>query len=250
MSAAKSLLVTGGSRGIGAAISLLAAQRGWRVAVNYARNEAAANDVVSRIAAAGGEAFAVRGDVGHEADIISMFAEVEHRFGRVDALVNNAGIVDRKARVEDMDAGRLERMMRVNLIGTIIAAREAVKRMSTAHGGRGGVIVNVSSVAARLGSPDEYADYAAAKAGVETFTVGLAREVAQEGIRVNCVRPGTIDTEIHASGGQPDRAQRVSAAIPLRRPGTADEVAEAVLYLLSDAASYSTGSILEVSGGR
>jgi NAD(P)-dependent dehydrogenase (short-subunit alcohol dehydrogenase family) len=246
----KALLVTGGSRGIGAAVCLLAAQRGWRVAVNYASNEAAASEVVSRIEAAGGEAFAVQGDVGFEADILGMFAAVESRFGRIDGLVNNAGIVDRKERVDQMDAARLERMMRVNLIGTIICAREAVKRMSTTHGGSGGVIVNVSSVAARLGSPDEYVDYAAAKAGVETFTVGLAREVATESIRVNCVRPGTIDTEIHASGGQPDRAQRVSAAIPMRRPGTAEEVAEAVVYLLSDAASYTTGSVLEVAGGR
>jgi NAD(P)-dependent dehydrogenase (short-subunit alcohol dehydrogenase family) len=250
MNEGRSLLVTGGSRGIGAATCLLAARSGWRVAVNYAQNADAAADVVARIKAVGGEAFALQGDVAMEADIVSMFAEVEQRFGRVDGLVNNAGIVAPRSRVEHMDAGRLERMVRVNLIGTMIASREAVKRMSTARGGRGGTIVNVSSVAARLGSPDEYVDYAAAKAGVETFTVGLAREVALEGIRVNCVRPGTIDTEIHASGGQPDRAQRVSSAIPMRRPGTAEEIASAICYFLSDAASYSTGAILDVAGGR
>lgn len=248
--ASKTLLVTGGSRGIGAATCLLAGQRGWRVAVNYHSNERAAHDVVRGIESAGGEAFAIQGDAGSETDIVFMFAEIDRRFGRLDALVNNAGVVNRKARLDEMDAGRFERMMRINVVGPMIVTREAVKRMSARHGGHGGVIVNVSSVAAVLGSAGEYVDYAASKGAIETFTRGLAREVATEGIRVNCVRPGTIDTEIHASGGQPDRAARLAPLIPMQRPGTAGEVAEAVMYFLSDAASYSTGAILDVSGGR
>jgi NAD(P)-dependent dehydrogenase (short-subunit alcohol dehydrogenase family) len=250
MSEGKSVLVTGGSRGIGAAISLLAAQRGYRVAVNYHSNGRAAEKVVGEIAAACGEAFAVQGDASSETDIVFMFAEIDRRFGRLDALVNNAGVVDRKARLDQMDAGRIEHMLRVNVLGPMLCAREAVKRMSPLHGCKGGSIVNISSVAAVLGSAGEYVDYAGAKGAIESFTRGLAREVAAEGIRVNCVRPGTIDTEIHASGGQPDRAARVAPLIPVQRPGTAAEVAEAVLYLLSDAASYSTGAILDVSGGR
>lgn len=247
---AKTLLVTGGGRGIGAAVARLAAQAGYRVAVNYTSNDAAAAKTVAEIEAGGGEAFAVKGDVGSEPDVLSMFSAVDDRFGRLDALVNNAGVVDRKARVEDMSLERLDRMMRINVIGSILCAREAVKRMSTRNGGRGGAIVNISSVASVLGSPGEYIDYAASKGAVDTFTIGLAREVAEEGIRVNAVRPGTIDTEIHASGGQPDRAVRVAPMIPMKRPGTAEEIARAVLFLLSEEASYTTGAILDVSGGR
>ena len=247
---AKALLVTGGSRGIGAAISLQAARLGWRVAVNFHSTRDAADRVVDEIEAADGEAFAIQGDASSETDIVFMFAEVDRRFGRLDALVNNAGVVDRKARLDQMDAGRIERMLRVNVLGPMLCAREAVKRMSTLHGGQGGSIVNVSSVAAVLGSGGEYLDYASAKGAIETFTRGLAREVATEGIRVNCVRPGTIETEIHASGGQPDRAARVAPLIPMQRPGRAEEVADAVIYFLSDTASYTTGAILDVSGGR
>lgn len=250
MDAPKALLVTGGGRGIGAATSRLAAAAGWRVAVNYVSDKAAADALVSEIAGRGGEAFAVRGDVGEEADVLSMFAAVNARFGQLDALVNNAGIVDRKARVDEMSADRLARMMRINVIGSILCAREAVKRMSARHGGAGGAIVNVSSVAATLGSPGEYADYAASKGAIDTFTRGLAREVAEEGVRVNAVRPGIIDTEIHASGGQPDRIAAMRGLAPMRREGKAEEVARAILWLISDEASYTTGAILDVSGGR
>ncbi len=246
----KALLVTGGSRGIGAATARLAAQHGWRVAVNYVRDSQAAGKVVTQIEEQGGEAFAVQGDVASEADIMAMFEAVDGRFGSLEGLVNNAGVVDTKSRVDEMSGARLERQMRTNVIGSILCAREAVKRMSTKHGGRGGAIVNVSSVAAVLGSAGEYVDYAAAKGAIDTFTVGLAREVAEESIRVNGVRPGTIDTEIHASGGQPDRAQRVAAMIPMKRPGKADEIARAIVWLLSDDASYATGAVLDVSGGR
>ncbi|MEI9429985.1 SDR family oxidoreductase [Mesorhizobium sp. Cs1299R1N3] len=246
----KVLLVTGGSRGIGAAICRLGAKAGYRVAVNYASSKAAADALVAEIKAGGGEAVAVRGDVGKETDIVAMFGAVDHAFGRLDAFVNNAGIVDVKARVDEMDVSRLERMMRINVVGSFLCAREAVKRMSTRHGGSGGSIVNISSAAATLGSPGEYVDYAASKGAIDTFTIGLALEVAMEGIRVNAVRPGIIDTDIHASGGQPDRIERFRDLLPMKRAGTADEVAGAVLYLLSDAASYTTGAILNVSGGR
>ncbi|RUW55858.1 MULTISPECIES: SDR family oxidoreductase [unclassified Mesorhizobium] len=246
----KVLLVTGGSRGIGAAICRLGAKAGYRVAVNYASNKAAGDALVAEIRAGGGDAVAVRGDVGKETDIVAMFGAVDRAFGRLDAFVNNAGIVDVKARVDEMDVSRLERMMRINVVGSFLCAREAVKRMSTRHGGSGGAIVNISSAAATLGSPGEYVDYAASKGAIDTFTIGLAREVALEGIRVNAVRPGIIDTEIHASGGQPDRIERFRDLLPMKRAGTADEVAGAVLYLLSDAASYTTGAILNVSGGR
>jgi len=248
--AQKVLLVTGGSRGIGAAICRLGAKAGYRVAVNYASNKAAADALVSDIKAAGGDAFAVKGDVGSEADILSIFEAVDRTHGRLDAFVNNAGIVDAKARVDEMSAARLERMMRINVVGSILCAREAVKRMSTRHGGKGGAIVNISSAAAVLGAPDNYVDYAASKGAIDTFTIGLAREVALEGIRVNAVRPGIIDTDIHASGGQPDRVALIQDSLPMKRAGTADEVAAAILYLLSDAASYTTGAILNVSGGR
>ena len=250
MSECPVLLVTGGSRGIGAAVCLAAAEQGWRVVVNYASNEAAAQDVVARIRDAGGEAMAVKGDVGSEMDILALFAEVDRAYGRLDGLVNNAGIVDRAARVDEMSLGRLERMMRINIIGSMLCAREAVRRMSRRYGGRGGAIVNISSMAAVLGSPSQYVDYAASKAAIDTFTVGLAREVASEGVRINAVRPGIIDTDIHASGGEPDRATRLASAIPMQRPGTAREIADAVLHLLSPASSYTTGAILNVSGGR
>jgi NAD(P)-dependent dehydrogenase (short-subunit alcohol dehydrogenase family) len=246
----KTVLVTGGSRGIGAATSILAAKAGYRVAVNFANNEAAARKVVTEIEADGGEAFAVKADVGSEADVLAMFQAVDKRFGGLDALVNNAGIVDAKARVDEMSVERLERMMRTNIIGSFLCAREAVRRMSTKHGGKGGVIVNVSSVAATLGSSGDYVDYAASKGAIDTMTIGLAREVAAEGVRVNAVRPGMVETEIHASGGQPDRVARLAGTIPMHRAGKPEEIAEAILWFLSDAASYATGSLLTVSGGR
>ncbi|MER9894986.1 SDR family oxidoreductase [Mesorhizobium sp. M0119] len=246
----KILLVTGGSRGIGAATCRLAAKRGYRIAVNYASNAKAAETVVADIEAAGGEAFAVKADVGSETDVLAMFEAVDARFGRLDALVNNAGVVDQSARVDELSAARLERMMRINVIAPMLCAREAVKRMSTRHGGKGGAIVNVSSIAARLGGPGQYVDYAATKGAVDSFTIGLAREVAGEGIRVNAVSPGIIDTEIHASGGQPDRAERMRKVVPMQRVGTAEEVAAAILWLLSDEASYTTGANLEIGGGR
>jgi NAD(P)-dependent dehydrogenase (short-subunit alcohol dehydrogenase family) len=251
MSAGKKvLLVTGGSRGIGAATCRLGARAGYSIAVNYASNQAAADALVAEIRAAGSEAFAVKGDVGIEADIVAMFEAVDRAYGRLDGFVNNAAIVDAKTRVDEMSAARLERIMRINVVGSILCAREAVRRMSTRHGGSGGAIVNVSSAAAVLGAPDQYVDYAASKGAIDTFTVGLAREVAAEGVRVNAVRPGIIDTDLHASGGQPDRVALVKDSLPMKRAGTADEVAGAILYLLSDAASYTTGAILNVSGGR
>jgi NAD(P)-dependent dehydrogenase (short-subunit alcohol dehydrogenase family) len=244
------LLVTGASRGIGAAVSRLAAKQGWRVAVNYVSNRAAADAVIEAITADGGEAIAVKGDVGDAADITSMFEIVDRHFGRLDGLVNNAGIIDTAQRVDEMSVGRIERMMRVNVTGSILCAAEAVRRMSSKHGGKGGAIVNISSMAAIIGSPSQYVDYAASKAAIDTFTIGLAREVAADDIRVNAIRPGIIDTDIHASGGLPDRARDMAPNIPMQRPGTAEEVADAVLYLLSPAASYVTGAILNVSGGR
>ncbi|MGM4912186.1 SDR family oxidoreductase [Hyphomicrobiales bacterium] len=244
------LLVTGGSRGIGAAACLAAARHGWRVAVNYASNEEAANAVVSEIKKAGGNAIAIKGDVGNAADIVSMFEAIDRHFGRLDGLVNNAGIVDYIARVDEMSAERLERMMRINVTGSILCAGEAVRRMSTRHGGQGGAIVNVSSMAAVIGGPAQYVDYAASKAAIDTFTIGLSKEVAAEGIRVNAIRPGIIETDIHASGGQPDRPKEMASSIPMKRTGQAEEVADAIVYLLSSSASYITGAILNVSGGR
>ncbi len=244
------LLITGGSRGIGAATALLAAQDGWAVAVNYANNQAAANQVVQAIAQAGGQAIAVQGDVADEAQIARLFATVDQQLGRVTGLVNNAGVVDVTARVEDMSWERLERMMRINVLGTFACAKEAIRRMSTRHGGQGGVIVNLSSAAARLGAPGQYVDYAASKGAVDTFTVGLAKELATENIRVNAVRPGVIDTDIHASGGLPNRARDLAPQIPMQRPGTAQETAQAIVWLLSDKASYVTGTCLDVTGGR
>jgi len=244
------LLVTGGSRGIGAAACLVAARHGWRVAVNYASNEAAANAVVSEIEKAGGDAIAIKGDVGNAADIVSMFEAVDKHFGRLDGLVNNAGIVDYIARVDEMSAERLERMMRINVTGSMLCAGQAVRRMSTSHGGRGGAIVNISSMAAVIGGPAQYVDYAASKAAIDTFTIGLSKEVAAEGVRVNAIRPGIIETDIHASGGQPDKPKEMASSIPMKRTGQAEEVADAIVYLLSPSASYITGAILNVSGGR
>jgi NAD(P)-dependent dehydrogenase (short-subunit alcohol dehydrogenase family) len=244
------LLVTGASRGIGAATALLAAQRGYTVAVNYASNRAAADEVVASIQRAGGRAVAIQADVAHEDQILAMFERIDRELGRLTALVNNAGVVDVSQRVDEMTTARLKRMFDINVLGTIVCAREAVRRMSTKHGGAGGAIVNVSSAASRLGSPGQYVDYASAKGAVDAFTLGLAKEVAAEGIRVNAVRPGLIETEIHASGGIPDRVKQLAHMVPMQRGGTAEEVAEAILWLLSPAASYVTLSLLEVSGGR
>lgn len=244
------LLITGGGRGIGAATALLAARQGYAVAVNYATNSLAADEVVRQIRAAGGTALTVQADVAIEAQVLAMFEKVDAKLGRLTALVNNAGVVDSTERVDAQSLARWRRMFEINVFGTMMCAREAVRRMSTRHGGAGGAIVNVSSVAAVHGAAGQYVDYAAAKGAVDVFTLGLAREVAAEGVRVNAVRPGIIDTEIHASGGQPGRAQRLAPQIPLQRPGTAQEVAHAIVWLLSAQASYATGSILDITGGR
>lgn len=220
------------------------------MAVNYLGNSLAADEVVRTIRAEGGRAMAVQGNVALEADVLRMFAQVDAKLGPLGGLVNNAGVVDVACRVDAMSVERLQRQWSVNVLGSFVCAREAVRRMSTHHGGTGGAIVNVSSVAATLGSPGQYVDYAACKGAIDTFTVGLAREVADEGIRVNAVRPGIIDTDIHASGGQPDRAHRLATSVPMQRPGTADEVAQAIVWLLSPAASYTTGAVLDVGGGR
>ncbi len=244
------ILITGASRGIGAATALQAARAGYTVVVNYHTNARAANEVVRQIGALGANAIAVQADVAKEEQVLAMFATIDVQLGPLCALVNSAGVVDLASRVDAMTVTRLKRMFDTNVIGSIVCAREAVLRMSTRRGGAGGAIVNLSSVAATLGSPGQYVDYAASKGAIDTFTVGLAREVAAEGIRVNAVRPGVIDTGIHASGGQPERAQQLSASIPMHRPGTADEVASAILWLLGSDASYTTGALLDVGGGR
>jgi len=244
------LLVTGGSRGIGAATARLAAERGYAVCVNFVANERAALTVVDEIRDRGGRAIAVRADVAREADIVHLFDEAVKQFGPLTALVNNAGILERQARLDEMEAARFERVFTTNITGAFLCAREAVRRMSTRHGGAGGAIVNVSSMASRLGSPGEYVDYAASKGAIDTFTIGLAHEVAQEGIRVNAVRAGYIYTGMHASGGEPDRVDRVKAFVPMRRGGQPEEVAQAVLWLLSDASAFTTGSFIDVTGGR
>jgi NAD(P)-dependent dehydrogenase (short-subunit alcohol dehydrogenase family) len=242
-------IITGASRGIGRATAIAAAARGFRVVVGYASNQAAAAEVVAAIEAKNGKAIAVKSDVGSERDILALFKAAD-AFGTLGALVNNAGIVGATARVDEMSAERIQNMMNINVTGSILCAREAVKRMSTRHGGKGGVIVNLSSVAAKLGSPNTYVDYAASKGAIDSFTVGLGHEVAAEGIRVAAIRPGLIDTEIHASGGEPDRAHRLAHAVPMKRVGTADEIANAIVWLMSDEASYVTSTILDVSGGR
>lgn len=243
-------LITGGSRGIGAATALLCARQGFDVAVNYARDAQAAAAVVAQVRSLGRRAFAVAADVSREAEVLRMFAAVDAELGPLTALVNNAGVVDVAARVDEMSVERLTRMFGINVIGSMLCAREAVRRMSSKHGGEGGAIVNLTSAAARIGAAGQYVDYAAAKGAIDSFTLGLAREVAAEGVRVNAVRPGIIETDIHASGGVPDRAAQMAPLVPMRRAGSAEEVAQAIAWLLSDAASYTTGAVLDVTGGR
>jgi NAD(P)-dependent dehydrogenase (short-subunit alcohol dehydrogenase family) len=245
--AAGVMIVTGGGRGIGAATARLAAQRGYAVCVNYLQNRSAAEKLAGEI---GNGAIAVAGDVAAEADVMRLFETVDAKLGRLTALVNNAGIVERQSRVEAMGAARLQRMFATNVVGSFLCAREAIKRMSTQRGGKGGAIVNISSGASRLGSPGEYVDYAASKGAIDTMTIGLAKELAADGIRVNAVRPGFVNTEIHASGGEPNRIERMRDMIPMKRGGEPEEIARAILWLLSDEASYSTGAILDATGGR
>ncbi|WP_457106135.1 SDR family oxidoreductase [Methylobacterium sp. P5_C11] len=242
-------IVTGGSRGIGRAVSLLLAERGYAVCLSYVSDAAAAQAVVDAITAKGGTALAVQGDVGSEADVIALFKAADG-LGRLTALVNNAGVVDVKSDVADMSVARLQRMMTTNVVGSFLCAREAVRRMSTKRGGAGGAIVNLSSVAARLGGPGQFVDYAASKGAIDSLTIGLAREVAGDGIRVNAVAPGIIATEIHASGGEPDRVERLGPGVPMGRAGTAEEVAAPIVWLLSEEAAYTTGAILDIGGGR
>lgn len=244
------VIVTGGSRGIGAATACLAAARGYAVCVNYLKNETAARAVVESIETSGGKAIAVAADVASETEVLRLFETVDRTLGPLTALVNNAGILERQMRVEEMTADRLSRIFATNVVGAFLCAREAVRRMSVKHGGAGGAIVNVSSGAARLGSPGEYVDYAASKGAIDTLTIGLAQEVATEGIRVNAVRPGFIYTDIHASGGEPNRVERVKEFVPMKRGGQAEEVAHAILWLLSAEASFSTGTFIDVTGGK
>jgi NAD(P)-dependent dehydrogenase (short-subunit alcohol dehydrogenase family) len=247
---AKHILITGGSRGIGRACAIMAGQRGWSVGVNYAGNATAAEDTVKAVQAAGGQAIAIKGDVAREADVVAMFDATEKAFGKLDALINNAGIVGHKQPFVDYSLERLQRMFEVNVLGAYLCAREAARRMSKSRGGKGGSIINMSSIASRLGAAGEYVDYAGSKGAVDTMTLGLARELAPDGIRVNAIRPGLIDTEIHASGGQPDRAARLGATTPMGRAGTADEVAEAAVWLIENESDYLTASLIDVAGGR
>ncbi|HEX5128174.1 MAG TPA: SDR family oxidoreductase [Usitatibacter sp.] len=244
------VIITGGGRGIGAATAKLAAERGYAVCVNYRSDAAAAEAVVAHAKGHGVKAIAVQGDVAKEADVVRLFDAAARELGPVTALVNNAGILERQCRLDEMEAARFERVFATNVTGALLCAREAVRRMSTRHGGRGGAIVNVSSMASRLGSPGEYIDYAASKGAIDTLTIGLAKEVAEEGIRVNSVRPGVIHTDIHAAGGEPGRVERVKNAVPMKRGGQPEEVAHAILWLLSPESSYSTGTFIDVSGGR
>lgn len=246
----KVVLITGAGRGIGAATATLAARRGWAVCVNYLKNRDAAEAVVRDIEKADGRAVAIAADVSSETDVVRLFKECDRALGPVSALVNNTGILERQIRVEDIDAARLGRILTTNVVGSFICAREAVRRMSTKRGGKGGAIVNVSSAASRIGSPGEYVDYAASKGAIDSFTLGLAKEVAAEGIRVNAVRPGVIYTEIHASGGEPGRVDRVKGSVPMQRGGQPEEVAEAILWLMSRESSYCTGIFIDVTGGR
>lgn len=244
------MLITGASRGIGAATARLAAQQGYALCLNYHQRADAANAVLEQVLGLGVTAIAVKADVADETQVLHMFDVIDREFGRLDVLVNNAGMLEQQMRLEQMDAARWSRVLGANVIGSFLCAREAIKRMSTRHGGKGGAIVNLSSVAARLGAPGEYIDYAAAKGAIDSMTLGLAKEVASEGIRVNAVRPGVIHTDIHAAGGEPDRVERVKASVPMGRGGQAEEIAEAILWLASEQASYTSGALLDVAGGR
>jgi len=246
----KVILITGASRGIGRSAAILAGARGWSVGVNYASNANAADETVAAVQAAGGKAVAIKGDVRDEAATIAMFDATEDAFGQLDGVVNNAGIVAPGAALADMDVERLRRIFDTNVLGAYLCARETARRLSRTRGGKGGSLVNVSSAAARLGAPNEYVDYAGSKGAIDVLTIGLSKELGPQGVRVNAIRPGLIDTEIHASGGKPDRAAVLGVQTPLGRPGTADEVGESIVWLLSDASSYVTGAILDVTGGR